>query len=745
MAEQAPADLTSCDREPIQIPGAIQPHGVLLALREPALEVSQVSENVARLLGFPVEQVLGAPLAALIDAESAAAVSAALSGDRWQEVNPLRISARGKLFDGIVHRHQGAAILELEPLEAPREQGDHHPLRRALIGLQRAETFSGLCDVVVQEVRQITGFERVVLYRFDDDGHGTVEAEDKEASLDPYLGLRYPASDIPQQARQLYLQNWLRIIPEARYTPARLVPLLRPQTGAPLDLSFSVLRSVSPIHLEYMANMGVRAAMSISLIVRGRLWGLISCANHSGPRRVPYQLRSACEMIGRLTSLQLGAVAEREAGALRDGRRETVQRLVEAMRHADAGAPLLESLLGSAEDLCAAVGASGAAVVRGEQALTCGRAPQRELVVGISRFLDSREPLATDSLPALFPPAAAATAVASGVLSFSLPGAPPARLLWFRPEMIQTVTWGGDPRKPVAVDPALRLRPRASFEAWKEEVRSKSLPWTATDVETAQDLRRYAVELDLERQVVREQRAVRARDDLVAVVSHDLKNPLGLIATQASIFLRILTPADEASGRLRAGVERIQRAVERMSALIHDLLDLAKIEAGRFSLRRQPEDVRDMMEEALLILRPLADAKRITVEDEILGSNAVSADRERIYQVLSNLIGNAVKFTPEDGRIRVRVEPQESLILITVSDTGPGLRPEQLPHLFDRYWQARDGARDGSGLGLFIAKGIVEAHGGRIWAESAGAGATLRFTLPVEAGADQRLTARTST
>ena len=729
MTEQRPIDLTSCDREPIHVPGAIQPHGVLLALHEPSLAVVQVSENAFEMLGLRVADLLGRPLSAVIDADSAAAVFAALSGDRWQEVNPLRVSARGRHYDGIIHRHLGKAILELEPLAAAKEQGAHHPLRRALIGLQHAETLSELCNVVVQEVRQLTGFERVILYRFDENGHGSVEAEAKDAALEPYLGLHYPASDIPQQARRLYLTNWLRIIPDARYTPARLVSV--EAGGAPLDLSFSVLRSVSPIHLEYMANMGVRAAMSISLIVRDGLWGLISCANHSGPRLVPYELRSACEVIGRLTSLQIGAVEEREKASLRAGRRGTVDRLVETMRAADANRPLLETLLG--DDLCAAASAAGAAVVRGTETLTCGRTPSPEAVLAISRFLDTRqepEPFATASLPALFP--AADPDLASGVLSFTLPGAPRARLLWFRPELIQTVHWGGDPRKPVELDPSMQLRPRASFESWKEEVRLRSQAFTAIDLETAGNLRRYAVELDLERQVVREQRAVRARDDLVAVVSHDLKNPLSLIATQAALFLRILTPAEEVSGRLRGGLERILRAVERMSALIHDLLDLAKIEAGRFSLQRSPEDVRDMIEEALIILRPLADAKRITVVDEIDGAPSVSVDRERIYQVLSNLIGNAVKFTPEGGRIVVRVEERPGKLVVTVTDNGPGLRAEQLPHLFERYWQARVPSRDGSGLGLFIAKGIVEAHGGRIWAESAaGAGATVGFSLPL--------------
>ena len=193
--------------------------------------------------------------------------------------------------------------------------------------IQRVSTLAELADVVVEQMRRVTGFERVMFYRFHEDGHGSVDAEAKEPALEPYLGLHYPASDIPAQARQLYLKNWLRLIFDARATPARIVPTLRADTGGPLDLSFSVLRSVSPIHLEYMANMGVRASMSISLIVRDRLWGLISCLNHTGPRRVSHEMRAACEFLGRLTSLQIAALEDRELLALRASRRATEEAL----------------------------------------------------------------------------------------------------------------------------------------------------------------------------------------------------------------------------------------------------------------------------------------------------------------------------------------------------------------------------------------------------------------------------------
>jgi chemotaxis family two-component system sensor kinase Cph1 len=278
-------DLTDCDREPIHIPGTIQPYGVLLVLTEPALTVAQVSENVGDHFPLGVEDVLGQPLSRVIDPSSADEVRDALQEERWYETNPFHIKAHGKRFDGIVHRHDGATILELEPnVEALSRTPVHHPFRPALMRIQRVSTLAELADVVVQQMQRVTGFERVMFYRFHEDGHGSVDAEAKEPALEPYLGLHYPASDIPAQARRLYVKNWLRLIFDARATPARIVPTERADTGGPLDLSFSVLRSVSPIHLEYMANMGVRASMSISIILRDRLWGLISCLNHTGPR-----------------------------------------------------------------------------------------------------------------------------------------------------------------------------------------------------------------------------------------------------------------------------------------------------------------------------------------------------------------------------------------------------------------------------------------------------------------------------
>src|SRR6185312_13582951 len=489
-----------CDREPIHIPGTVQPFGVLFVLTEPSLTVAQVSENVGDHLPLAVGAILGRPLSAVIDPASVDHVREALSDGGWGDVNPVQIrAADGAQFDGVVHRHEGAAILELEPTPGPPIEM-RHPFRAALIRMQRVVALAELADVVVRQMRRVTGFERVLFYRFHEDGHGSVDAEARDPTLDPYLGLHYPASDIPAQARALYLKNWLRLIFDARAKPARVLPTLRADTGGPLDLSFAVLRSVSPIHLEYMNNMGVRSSMSISLVVRERLWGLISCLNHSGPLRVSQETRAACEFVGRLCSLQIAALEDREFIARRASRRAIEDVLARAMRDSGAEDDVLGALLGHPQELLGLVGAEGAAVVSPGEPVTYGRTPSQALMKEIAAWVDEKEPspqFSTASLGAMLPQARDASDVASGLLTFAMPGAPRRRLMWFRPEIIQTVNWGGDPHKAVAADSGDRLRPRHSFALWREEVRLRSLPWTASDLEAADELRRAAVEVDL--------------------------------------------------------------------------------------------------------------------------------------------------------------------------------------------------------------------------------------------------------
>lgn len=726
-------DLSNCDREPIHIPGTVQPHGVLFVVGEPALTVTHVSENISGFFEIPADTVIGRTLADVLGEDAAARLSEALQYANLDAVNPVRLDIDDEHYDGIVHRHEGATFVELEPVADAAEAGAGRLLREALIGIQSADDLPSLCQSLVVEVQRLTGYERTLLYRFDEQGHGYVDAEVKEAELEAYLGLHYPASDIPRQARQLYEKNWLRIIPDARYTPARILPALTERNEDPLDLSFSVLRSVSPIHLEYMANMGVRASMSVSLIVRGQLWGLISCANHSGPRSVSFKHRSACEVLGRLASIQIAALEDRHLAMQRAARRDTIENLSRAMHKASLSEDVLDTLIARPDALLQLVGAEGVAAIIGERLAKCGRTPDEEWITKLSAWLDGKQEsvFTTHSLAAEFPDAPEDSA--SGLLSLVLPGAPRRRLLFFRPELVKTVHWGGDPNKPAQAAPGERLHPRLSFELWKEEVRLQSARWTPSDIEAADELRRHIIETDLERQVQKEHQAVQARDDLLAVVSHDLKNPLSIIQMQATLL--VMTVDSVVAGpvrRVRACADRIRRSVDQMDSLILNLHDLGRIEAGRFSINVRPENTEDMIREALLTLGSLAESRGIKVKKENINPLPVIADRDRFFQVLSNLIGNAVKFTPKGGWISISAEEVNEEAVISVADNGSGIAAEELPEIFDRYWRGRkQGSARGSGLGLFIVKGIVEAHGGRVWAESsADAGTTVCFTLP---------------
>jgi signal transduction histidine kinase len=292
------------------------------------------------------------------------------------------------------------------------------------------------------------------------------------------------------------------------------------------------------------------------------------------------------------------------------------------------------------------------------------------------------------------------------------------------------VSWGGDPTKQVAAEPGERLRPRHSFAAWKEEVKLHSHPWTASDLEAADELQRCAIEVDIERRLASEQRALRAREDLIAVVSHDLKSPLSSILLQAQLMATQASATDTAP-QLREGAERIQKSAKHMKAMVEDLLDLAKLEAQGFALQLQPLDCRHMVEEALRVASPMADAKRITIETHMIDAPSLEADPERIFRVLSNLLGNAIKFSPVGETITVRTERSDGELATTVVDHGPGIAADALPHVFERYWKAQPASQVGSGLGLYIAKGIVEAHGGRIWAECSDGSTRFTFTLPL--------------
>lgn len=491
-AYQDPVDLDNCAREPIHVPGAIQPHGVLLALSEPDLVVRVASANVDEWFGRSADAVVGAPVAAVIGDDATALVGAAAAGAWVQRIDDLELlvdrAGGPQAVSASLHRTGGHLVLEFEvDLVSGRHVGAL--LRDATTALQRARTVRAVADAGAAAIRSVTGFDRVMVYRFDEEWNGEVIAEQRADHLNTFLGLHYPSTDIPAQARELYRQNWIRLIPDIGYDAVPLWPAVAHDSPAPLDLGLSTLRSVSPIHVEYLSNMGVTASMSVSIIIDGELWGLIACHHYSGVNRPTVVERNTAEFLGQLISLR---VAETASAA---DRAEVIElgAVSDSLGAAFAGASLdaVAAVLRSREaDVLKLAGATGAVMLWGGEEIGLGLVPPPEVVDRLrSRWADhGRREVSTVSTATVDAAFAPYDAVACGALSVPLTDDWRDAIIWFRPEFVRTVDWGGDPHNAklaVAEGDDVRLSPRKSFDRWRETVRGRSQPWRTGEVRAA--------------------------------------------------------------------------------------------------------------------------------------------------------------------------------------------------------------------------------------------------------------------
>lgn len=450
---------------------------MLAVVRERDFEIRQISANVGDLLGVSVDEVLGRHLSALIGAAQADRVqqSAQTFGDLRQR-NPLEleltVAGRARPFDALLHREPGGVLLvELEIAYGQRPfsfPNTFQAVRNSVEELNRATSIGELYDTAARAVRDLTGFDRVMVYRYDRDYNGEVVAECKREDLNSFLGLHYPASDIPAQARAMYEKNWLRLISDVDYVPAPLVPAVDPDVGTPLDLTHATLRSVSPVHIEYLQNMGVRASMSISLLRHGRLWGLIACHHYAGPHLPPYGVRAAAEFLGSTLSLRLVDRFDEDQLRERLASQSMLAHLTAAtLNESDSVA---SALLGY-PSLLDLLPAAGVAVSLGGEYHVLGEVPPADVVAAVASWArdSGAEMTSTERLSDEFPELDLHDA--AGALALNLPDE--QYVIWFREEALRAVDWGGDPHnKAIAVreGDGVRLSPRRSFERWREVV-----------------------------------------------------------------------------------------------------------------------------------------------------------------------------------------------------------------------------------------------------------------------------------
>jgi light-regulated signal transduction histidine kinase (bacteriophytochrome) len=691
------ADVTACDREPIHIPGAIQPHGLLLVASPDGIVVAgagAIEERLADVwLGEPLHRLLGTALEPMGDGASA----------------PLPVTVAGKTerFAATIHHSGEHVLVELEPTPAEgiTPAATIAWLDATVHRFERAGDLQSLFDRAVVAFRQLTGFDRVMIYRFLDDDAGRVVAEDRDPALGSFLHHHFPASDIPRQARALYVRNRARAIPTIHYTPAPL----RPSSFAGLDLSDVAVRSVSPIHLQYMENMGVSASASISIVKDGMLWGLIAC-HHRTERLVPPDVRATAATLASGLARQIRAKEEAESYRERLRLRGVEDVVIPQLERDE----LIRSFPSVKVDLRQMLHADGVAMVVGDRVLADGACPATPFVAELAEWVRGRggEPVVTHRLGSLWPNAVAERAHASGLLAVPLVD-DGAVLLWFRAEQLQEVEWAGNPHKAAALKQGETLTPRASFESWTEMVRGQSRRWTLEEVEAAHRLRRHFHDATqrlhvrrlndtLQRTLTDKDALLGQKDVLMREVNHRVQNSLQLVGA----FLRLQARAAGAG----PVADQLAEAQARLSAvaLVHRRLyrddQVESIDLGRYL----DELVADMKESL-----GAEWAARIRVEAAPL---LVPTDRAiDLGLILTELVINATKYAYDGaaGPLQITLDQFRNRLRLVVADDGRG-------------------KGSGEGFGSRMMNAMVQRLSGEIAFEDNAPGLRVVLTAPIE-------------
>lgn len=734
-------DLSNCDKEPIHIIRVVQDHACLIGADPQTFQTLHVSDNSEQMLGVAYQQLLAGKLTDFLGDTEMEQISIGLRSDDFLDINPIILTEfAGKrlpqAMNLVVHLQQQTLILELEQRDA--EVSSSRFLQRSDRAVQRIQSSPSLSELFlrsVEEIKALTGYDRVMLYQFDQDHNGTVIAEAKEDHLEPFYMLRYPATDIPQQARALFLKNQVRIIVDTESTPSWIWPSLDPRNQQPLDLTDSVARGVSPLHIEYLTNMGVRGTMSVSVVVDDQLWGLIAC-HHYQPKLIDFRLRNMIKFLGRIISGHLGL---QEAY---DFREQTLKanlirsHLFEQMTQ---DWDILEGLLQKKHTLLDLNSASGAALLLDGKVHTIGKCPPVKTILELATWLTEEvgeSVFQTNCLSKHWPPAMAIKDEASGLLAIQIAYHPAEYIMWFRPEVIQTVHWAGNPEKAVAYqDGQVRLSPRQSFEQWKQLVENTATPWAKHDVTVAIALRNDIKEIIIQKyQEIRQlnKDLLEAYEDLESFsysVSHDLRAPLRTIEGFSQILQEDYEDKFDEYGK--HVLQNISSSVGKMNAFINDLLSLSKLSRTEliindldleYAIREQwesyPEEVRQKYE--FRLKGPLP---------------RVQAEITSLQQLLQNLISNAIKYSRHhtEPRIEVGGYSTSKTAVFYVKDNGIGFDPKYVGRIFEMFSRlVNESEYEGTGVGLAIVKKVMDKHNGRIWAESApGKGAVFYCEFPV--------------
>jgi len=717
-------DLTNCDKEPIHIPGKVQSHGFLIAVDKSTYTISYISENALSFLNSSPKELLEKPVSIInnfinprateFDIEDL--LKLGIVRQSFDAISPYPVKINDQPFYLIISSSENEWLLEFEPLTL---QYDIQSLiGRAASAMLQGKTVTALLERAASEVKKLINYDRIMIYKFLDDGHGEVVAEEKDSNLEPFLGLHYPASDIPQQARALYKLNLIRLIADVNTEDS---PIITFKENQPLDLTNGSLRAVSPIHIQYLKNMGVHSSFSISLISKGELWGLIACHNYT-PKFIDYKAREGSKLIGQILSSALEYRQDEENSEIVVRFKNTADILT---AHLNRDKYLADALIDHDINILDVTMATGAALIFENEIKTIGNVPSKDEINELAEWLKSSSDESiyyTHRLSEIFSPAKQYKNIGSGILSCLLSKELNEMIIWFKREQIATVNWAGNPNKET-IQPTenglLSLSPRKSFEIWSQEVNNTSERWLPEEITSVlrireiiiADVNKKANEIRLLNEKL--QSAYEELDTFSYTISHDLRTPLTSIKTYAELILKNKSIDDNA----RKMLSRILSGADKMNFLIKEILNLARV--GRSDVHFEKVNIQALLNE---VIAEVTAAYNMDKVELILGQLPdLKGDRIMLIQVFTNLLTNSVKYSSgvEKPKIEISAYIDGDETIYYVKDNGIGIDNRYYDRVFELF-KRMDNAKDieGTGVGLAIVKRIIERHNGRVWFES---------------------------
>lgn len=721
--------LTSCDKEPIHTPGKIQAHGYLLAVNKNDFHITYLSENFSALTGKSIAEMLTGDINLLQNSNSQVQLKNAhltqlkdfVAEESETKLPPLSVKIKNKPYFLLAHKSGDDLVIEFEPGDNSHADELQQMIGYSVSQILEGNTIARSLQNAAKQIKQIIGYERVMVYKFWDDCHGEVVAEEKEPAQDAFMGLHYPATDIPKQARELYKINFVRIIADVSSEAVALIAAGRELADKPLDLTHSTLRAVSPVHIEYLKNMEVMASFSISLIVNNELWGLIACHN-STPKFIDYKAREGAKLIGQILSSSVEYKTNEEG---KDALRSFNNASLEILRYLQTNDKLADALTQPAYNLLNVTEAKGAAVIFDNDITLLGQTPGEKEVEHLVSWLiknNHQQIYATDSLLSEYSDGEAIKETASGLLACELFKEMGEYILWFKPERLKTISWAGNPHKQEKVNEKgeVKISPRESFATWTEQVRNTSEPWNRNEFAAVLKLREYIIQAVNQKanqiRMLNEKLQV-AYDELDTfsfTISHDLKTPLASVKNYSEILLEENNNFNENEVAI---LRRIIKGAERMNTLINEVLAYSRI--GRKEVNPELVNMKSLIDEIVSDLKNIYNNPQ--AEINIGNTPDISGDKTMILQVFTNLLSNAVKYSAKNNKpvVKINGEDMGQEIIYSVSDNGIGIDISFGNQIFEIFKRLNNAISfEGSGVGLSIVKRIIEKHRGKIWYES---------------------------